>query len=131
MDRMLVIAEAQDGASPVSEATLKTLSAARKIGPAGVDVLWIGTGLDPLLAKAQSLAGVERLLVFDDPRLAHPTATQVTGLLSAMARDYGQILMPGTSFGKDVLPRLAGVLGVPMVSDVLEVLEARVFKRGI
>ncbi|EQD52488.1 electron transfer flavoprotein alpha subunit, partial [mine drainage metagenome] len=131
MDRMLVIAEAQDGASPVSEATLKTLSAARKIGPAGVDVLWIGTGLDPLLAKAQSLAGVERLLAFDDPRLAHPTATLVTGLLSTMARDYGQILMPGTSFGKDVLPRLAGVLKVPMVSDVLEVLEARVFKRGI
>ncbi|MHB1544565.1 MAG: electron transfer flavoprotein subunit alpha/FixB family protein [Gammaproteobacteria bacterium] len=131
MDRMLVIAEAQDGGAPISEATQKTLAAARKIGSGGLDLLFVGAGLDSLSEKAGSLAGVERVFVFDDPRLAHPTATMVAGLVSETARSYGHVLMPGTSFGRDVLPRLAGLLKVPMVSDVLEVLEARVFKRGI
>ena len=131
MERVLVIAEAQAGDGPVSEATRKTLSAAEKLGSPAVDLLFVGSGLDRLATQAQSLTGLSRILVLDDSRLAHPTATQVAGLVSGTARAYGHVLMPGTSFGKDVLPRLAGLINLPMVSDVLEILEPRAFKRGI
>ena len=131
MDRILVIAEAQDGESPLSEATRKTLAAARKISPAHVDLVWFGHGLDPLLDQARSLPGIEHRIAFEDPGLAHPTASAVAPLVAGMAKDYGYLLMPGTSFGKDVLPRVAGLLKVPMVSDVLEVLEPRRYQRGI
>ncbi len=131
MEGVLVIAEAQAGDLPISEATLKTLAVAQKIGGAALDVLWVGSDLAPLLARAQALAKVRTFLTFDDPRLAHPTATLVAGLVAERARRYAHVLMPGTSYGRDVLPRLAGLLKTPMVSDVLEVMGARTFKRGI
>ncbi len=131
MDATLVIAEAQDSQAPVAEPTLKTLTLARKIGTGPVDIAWIGAGLDPLLGQAGTLTGIRKHLVFDDPRLVHPTASVVTALVGSRAGDYSHFLMPGTSFGRDVLPHLAGFVGAPAVSDVLEVLAPRRFKRGL
>ncbi len=131
MDATLVMAEAQEGTGPLAEATLKTLAVARKIGAGPLDIAWTGTSLDPLLGQARTLAGIRRHLVFDDPRLTHPTADVMVALVGDLVRDYSHVLMPGTSFGRDVLPRLAGRVGAPAVSDVLEVLDPRRFKRGL
>jgi electron transfer flavoprotein alpha subunit len=131
MDAILVIAEAQDGQAPIAESTLKTLAVARKIGAGPVDLAWFGAGLDRLPEPAGTLNGIRKHWVFDDPRLVHPPASLVSTLIGSRAREYSHLLMPGTSFGRDLLPRLAGLLGAPLVSDVLEVLGPRRFKRGI
>lgn len=131
MDATLVIAEAQDGQAPIAESTLKTLTVARKIGAGPIDIAWVGAGLEALLRQAGTLSGIRKHWVFDDPRLDHPPASLVTALIGPRAGEYSHLLMPGTSFGRDVLPRLAGLLGAPAMSDVLEVLDPRRFKRGI
>jgi electron transfer flavoprotein alpha subunit len=128
MNRILVIAE-HDGRQ-LSPATAKVVRCAQDIG-GEIDVIVWGAGIEAIAAAAARLAGVTRVLTLDDPANAHALAAVVAPQLAAAARDSSHVLAPSTTFGKDLLPRLAALLDVPAISDVMAVASPTRFLRPI
>ena len=124
----LVIAD-HDG-SALRDTTHKTLTAALAIG-GEVDVLVLGQGLDAVAAEAAKLAGVRKVLKAESPDLAHDVAEAVAAIVAPLAANYDAILSPATTAGKNASPRIAALLDVMQVSDVVEVVDARTFVRPI
>jgi electron transfer flavoprotein alpha subunit len=128
MSGILVIAE-HDGRR-LNQSTARTLSCARAIG-GDVAVLVLGQGCDSIAAEAAALEGVARVLVVDDADCAHPVAARLAPRIVSLAGDFEVLLGPATTFGKDLMPRVAALLGVPQVSDIMAVTGPRTFKRPI
>ena len=125
---VLVIAD-HDG-SALRDTTHKTLTAALAIG-GDVDVLVLGQGLDAVAAEAAKLEGVRKVLKAESPDLAHDVAEAVAAIVAPLAANYDAILSPATTAGKNASPRIAALLDVMQVSDVVEVVDARTFVRPI
>jgi electron transfer flavoprotein alpha subunit len=125
---ILVIAE-HDNAS-LKAATLNTISAAAKIGGA-IDVLVAGAGCAAAAQAAAQLAGVARVRVADAPHYAEQIAENEAALVVAIAPGYSHILAPATSHGKNVLPRVAALLDVAQISDIVAVESPDTFVRPI
>ena len=81
--------------------------------------------------QARSISGVEKVLVADDPRYAGFLAEPVAALVLSLAGGYDAILAPATANGKNVLPRVAAILDVPQLSDIIAVESPDVFRRPI
>jgi len=124
----LVLAE-HDNQTP-SDATARTVTAALALG-APVHVLVAGHDCDGAAAAVARLQGVEAVIVADDPRYAHPLAETITALILTLAERYRAFLAPATSFGKNVLPRLAATLDLPQISEITKVLTPDTFERPI
>ena len=127
MARVLLLAE-HDGET-LNVSTSRALRCATDMGE--VDVVVFGSGADAIAAAAAALEGVVRVLHVDRPENAHPVAAIIAPQLAAMANDYEAVLAPSSTFGKDVLPRAAALMGVPQISDIMEIVDARTFKRPI
>ncbi len=126
---VLLIAEMQGGAL-VHDATAKALTAAKALGP--VTVLAASEGCEGEGATAAaSLEGVEKVLCADDPILGHGLAEPIAALVAGIAGDYSHIVAPASTTGKNVMPRLAALLDVMVISDILEVVDADTFVRPI
>ncbi|MCB1494250.1 MAG: FAD-binding protein [Bauldia sp.] len=124
----LLIAE-HDNAR-LAEATARALTAALEIG-GGIHVLVAGRDCAGAAGAAAKLAGVARVLVADDERLAHPLAEPLAALIVAMAGPYDALVAPATTFGKNVMPRVAALLDVAQVSDITAVVAPDTFVRPI
>lgn len=129
MSRILIIAE-HDGQS-LNQATAKTLTGALAMGVAEIDVAVFAADPSAVAQAAASLQGVTRVLSISHEDFAHPLAARLAPEIAALAADYSHILAPSTTFGKDLLPRAAALMGVNQVSDVMDVIDARTFKRPI
>jgi electron transfer flavoprotein alpha subunit len=127
-NRILVIAE-HDGRQ-LSAATGKCVSAAQAIG-GEITVAVLGSNLGAVAQAAAGLAGVHRVLTFDHAAYAHPLAALYAPQLAATARGSTHVLAPSSTFGKDLLPRLAALLGLPAISDVMAVESPSRFRRPI
>jgi electron transfer flavoprotein alpha subunit len=125
--RVLLIAE-HDG-TRLNASTAKALSCAVALGTTDVAVFAATAG--EVAAAAASLDDVAKVLVIERPENAHPLAAVLAPQIAELANGYDYLLAPSTTFGKDVLPRAAALLGVPQVSDIMEVVDARTFKRPI
>ncbi len=125
---ILVIAEHAKG--KLAGATLNTIAAAAKIG-GGVHVLVAGHGVDAVASEAAQVAGVAKVLKLDDAALAHLTAENLTPAVVAQAKACSHVLAPATTFGKNLLPRVAALLDVQMVSEITGVVSADTFQRPI
>jgi electron transfer flavoprotein alpha subunit len=125
--RVLLVAE-HDG-SKLNPSTAKALSCAAALGTTDIAV-FAASGGDVAGAAAQ-LDGVAKVLLVERPENAHPLAAVLAPQIAELASGYDYLLMPSTTFGKDVLPRAAALLGVPQVSDIMEVVDARTFRRPI
>jgi electron transfer flavoprotein alpha subunit len=128
MSRILVIAE-HDG-SRLAEATARTLACAQAIG-GEITVAVLGAQVTQVARAAAALAGVTRVLIFDAPANAHALAAVLAPQLAAIAGAFTHVLAPSTTFGKDLLPRLAALLDVPALSDVMAVESPVRFRRPI
>jgi electron transfer flavoprotein alpha subunit len=124
----LVLAE-HDNKS-LKDATAKTVTAASQIGTP-VHVLVAGQNCGAAALAAAKLAGVEKVLVADTAPYAHGLAEPVAALILSIAGKYDAILAPATTFGKNVLPRVAAKLDVPQISEILAVESADTFRRPI
>ena len=129
MARILIIGE-HDGQT-LNPATAKTVKGAAGLGVDDLDVVLFGTELADVAAQAAALAGVSRVLTVTGEDFAHPLAARIAPEIAAMAGDYSHILTGSTTFGKDLLPRAAALIGVNQVSDIMEVIDTRTFKRPI
>ncbi|MFP4335446.1 MAG: electron transfer flavoprotein subunit alpha/FixB family protein [Wenzhouxiangella sp.] len=129
MANVLIIGE-HDGQN-LNPATAKTVQGAAGLGIDEVDIVLFGTELDAVATQAAELAGVTRVLTCSHADFAHPLAARIAPEVAALAGDYSHILTASTTFGRDLLPRAAALIGVNQVSDIMEVIDARTFKRPI
>ncbi|MBS9722384.1 electron transfer flavoprotein subunit alpha/FixB family protein [Tianweitania sp. BSSL-BM11] len=125
---ILLIAE-HDNAS-LSDQTAKALTAATQIG-GDVDVLVAGKGAQGVADAAAKLQGVRKVLLADSDDLAERLAEPLADTVVSMADGYDTIVAPATSMGKNVLPRVAALLDVMQISEIIEVVSADTFKRPI
>ena len=124
----LVIAE-HDNAS-LKDATLKTVTAAAAIGTP-VHVLVAGQGCGGVAEQAAKIAGVEKVLVADAAPYAKQLAEPAAALIAGLAPSYGAVLAAATTTGKNVMPRVAALLDVQQVSEILSVEAPDTFTRPI
>lgn len=125
---ILVIAE-HDNASLKLD-TAKVVSCAQQIGR-DVDLLVAGENCAPVVEAAKQLSGVRSVLVADNAAYAHGIAENLGALVVSIANDYQHILASASSLGKDVLPRVAALLDVSQLSEVVEVVSEDTFVRPI
>jgi electron transfer flavoprotein alpha subunit len=129
MSRILIIAE-HDGET-LNPSTAKTLTGAQGLGIDDIDVAVFAADPSSVAEQAAKLEGVSRVLTIAGEDFAHALAARLAPEIKALADDYSHILAPSTTFGKDVLPRAAALIGVNQVSDIQEVIDERTFKRPI
>jgi electron transfer flavoprotein alpha subunit len=129
MAGVLVIAE-HDGIT-LSSSTARCVTCARTIPGGPVTVAVCAADAARVAAQAARLEGVDRILKVEQPANAHPLAAVLAPQLAAICAGYGHVLGPSTTFGKDLMPRLAALLGSPQVSDIMAVESATRFKRPI
>jgi electron transfer flavoprotein alpha subunit len=124
----LVIAE-HDNKS-IKGATLNAVAAAQKLG-APITVLVAGHDCKDAAAAAAKVAGVAKVLVADGAQYRDQLAENLAALVVSIANNFSHILAPATSFGKNVTPRIAALLDVAQISDIIEVKSADTFVRPI
>ena len=125
---ILVIAE-HDNQS-LKGATLNAMTAASKIG-GDVHIAVIGANLGAVAQGAARVAGVSKVLTFDDAALAEQTSEAVAAQILSVANQYSHIVAAASSMAKSVLPRVAAKLDVAQVSEIVEVVSADTFVRPI
>ncbi|MEL0253179.1 MAG: electron transfer flavoprotein subunit alpha/FixB family protein [Novosphingobium sp.] len=127
MSKVLVLVE-HDNAS-VKDATLAAVTAASQLGE--VTALVAGSNCDAAATAAAQIAGVARVLKADDASLANALAENVAPLVAGLMADYDAFVAPATTTGKNVAPRVAALLDVMQVSDILSVEGPKTFTRPI
>lgn len=125
---ILLIAE-HDNAE-LKQDTLKAAHAASLMG-SDITILVAGLGVESVAAEAAKIAGVTKVLVADDAAYEHALAENVSTLVVGLADDYSHIVAPATTTGKNFMPRVAALLDVEQVSDIIAVESSNTFKRPI
>jgi len=125
---VLLLAEVTDGELSV-DATSKAVSAAGKLGD--VAVLCAGASAAAAADAAAKIAGVSKVLCAEDASLGHRLAEPTAALIVSLADDYSHIIAPATTDAKNVLPRVAALLDVMVISDVSGIVDADTFERPI
>ena len=114
----------------LNEATRKALTAAKALG-APVHVLVAGTGCKAVAEAAAKLDGVEKVLLADNAAYEHRLAEPLSALIVSLAGPYDAIVAPGTTTGKNVMPRVAALLDVMQISEITKVVSPDTFERPI
>ena len=125
--KTLVLVEHEGGA--IKDATLATVTAASKLGD--VDLLVAGKGVGGVAQAAAKIAGAGKVLVADGAHLEHQLAEDIAPIAVALMADHDAFLAPATTTGKNVAPRVAALLDVMQVSDILSVEDEDTFTRPI
>ena len=129
MSRILVIAEHADGV--LNPSTAKCVACATEIPNADIHVAVFADNSESVAAEIANLASVNQVTRVDNPANSNPLAAIVAPQVVAMADGFSHILGPSTTFGRDLLPRVAALLGVNQISDVMEVQGSHTFKRPV
>ena len=127
---MAILLFAEHDNETLSDQTAKALTAALAIGP-DVHVLVAGKGARGVADEASRLAGVKKVLIADSDDLANRLAEASAALIVSLAGNYDTIIAAATTNGKNILPRVAALLDVMQVSDIIEVVSPDTFKRPI
>ena len=126
--KTLVIAEHDNGA--LKPETSKTINAAKKLG-FDVDVLLAGINLGAMSESLASIEGVANVLLADNAVYEHQLAESMTDLVLSLADSYSHIVASATTTGKNFMPRVAALLDVAQISEIIDVIDADTFKRPI
>ncbi|MET0232399.1 MAG: FAD-binding protein [Rhodanobacteraceae bacterium] len=130
MSKLLIIAEHLDGA--LNASTARCVTCAKDLKAESIDVLVLAADPAGVAAAASKIDGVSKVLTLARAENAHPLAAVLAPQAAAIAKNgYMHVLLPSTTFGKDLAPRIAALLGVAQVSDVMSVEGAHTFKRPI
>jgi len=127
---MSVLVVAEHDNSELKPATLSVVTAAGQID-GDVHVLVAGSGCGAVGEAAAKVAGVSKVLVADDAKYAHHLAENMAPLLVKLAANYGAVLAPATTSGKNIMPRAAALLDVAQISEIVEVVSPDTFVRPI
>ncbi|MDO1496893.1 electron transfer flavoprotein subunit alpha/FixB family protein [Pseudomonas putida] len=127
---MTILVVAEHDNHTLAAPTLNTLAAARQIG-GEVVVLVAGLDVSGIAFAAAQIAGVSKVLMADDAAYARQFPENVAPLVANLGRDFSHVLAPATSNGKNILPRVAALLDVDQISEIISVESADTFKRPI
>ena len=125
---VLVLADHDNG--QLAGATLNTVTAASQIG-GDIHILVAGDSSGDVAKAAAAVVGVAKVLVASDESLGHGIAENVAPLIQEMASSYSHLLAPATTTGKNIMPRVAALLDVMQISDIVQVVDANTFQRPI
>ncbi len=126
---MSVLVVAEHDNSGLKAATLNTIAAAAKLG--AVEVLVAGQGCRAAAEAAAKVDGVAKVWLADDAVLAHGLAENLAPVVAKLAERYSHVLAPASTFGKNLMPRVAALLDVAQVSDIVAIVDAGTFVRPI
>jgi electron transfer flavoprotein alpha subunit len=129
VSRILIIAEHANG--KLNASTAKCVSASLSLQSEEIDVAVLASDPMPVAEEAAAISGVARVMTISSPANAHPIAQVLAPQIAALSRNYTHILGPSTTFGKDLMPCIAALLGVAQVSDLMAIEGSHVFKRPI
>lgn len=127
---MAILVYAEHDNAELKKATLSTVTAATQMGD-DVHVLVAGSGCKPVAEQAAKVAGVSKVICVDSPAYEYQLAENVSLLVKDLAGDYSHIVAPATTNGKNFMPRVAALLDVSMITDVMQVIDANTFERPI
>jgi len=127
--KVLIVAE-HDG-SKLNPATAKCVTCARSLAGAEITVVVCAADAAAVASQAAQLAGVTRVLIVENPANARLLSAIVAPQIVALAGPYTHVLGPTTTFGKDLMPRIAALLDVAQVSDIMAVDSPTRFRRPI
>ena len=127
---MAILLLAEHSNSTLGGATAKALTAAKAIG-GDVHVLVAGQDCKAAAEAAAKLDGVAKVLVADAPQFGHGLAEELAALVVSLAANYDVVIAPATASGKNVLPRVAALLDVMQISDIIKVISPDTFERPI
>ena len=127
---MTTLLYVEHGDGRIKDGTLKALTAARQIG-APVHALVLGAGSKPAAEAASRLDGVDKVLNAEDAAYDHDLAEPVAALIAAISEPYDTIIASASTTGKNMLPRVAALLDVAQVSDIITVVSPDTFERPI
>ncbi|GAB3001538.1 electron transfer flavoprotein subunit beta [Arenimonas maotaiensis] len=129
MSRVLIVAEHLNG--QLNAATARCVSCAAALAPETIDVLVLSADGAAVAAQAARIAGVGKVVVADNAANAQAVAQVLAPQVAEAAAGYSHVFGPSTTFGKDLMPCVAALLGTAQVSDVMAVEASHVFKRPI
>lgn len=129
MAKVLIVAE-HDG-SRLNPSTAKCVSCASTLGEAEIAIAVFAKDAGELAAEAAGIEGVAKVLKVEHEANEHALAAVLAPQIAALAEGYTHVFGPSTTFGKDLMPRVAALVGVNQVSDIMEVLGEHTFKRPI
>jgi len=129
MSKALLIAE-HDG-SAINPSTAKSIACALELPEAEIDVALFSDDGRHLAEESSKLKGVRKVLQIDLPAHKHPLAALIAPQVASLAADYSHVFGPSTTFGKDLMPRVAALLGVNQISDIMAVEGSHRFKRPV
>ena len=123
---VLILAEHDNAA--LKRASLHAVTAAQALG-GETHMLVAGAGARPVAEGAARVTGIAKVLHADDAAYEHPLAENLAPLVAGLAEGYNHLIAAATTFGKNVMPRIAALLGVAQVSDVIEIVSDSTFVR--
>jgi electron transfer flavoprotein alpha subunit len=129
MAKILIVAEHSNG--KLNPSTAKSVTCASKIDGADIDVAVFAASAGDVAAQAAAIKGVKKVLKVENAANAEPLAAVLAPQVAALAANYTHVFAPSTTFGKDLLPRVAALLGVGQLSDIMAVESAYKFRRPI
>ena len=129
MAKVLIVAEHLGG--KLNASTAKCVSAAQALKPESIDIVVLAADPGAVAGEAAQIAGVARVLTVANAANASPIAQVLAPQVAQLAAGYSHVFGPSTTFGKDLMPCVAALLGVAQVSDVMAVEGSHVFKRPI
>ena len=129
MAKVLIVAEHADGR--LNGSTAKCVSAAQALSPESIDIVVLAADPAAVAAEAAQIAGVGRVLTVANDANAHAIAQVLAPQVAKLAEGYSHVFGPSSTFGKDLMPCVAALLGVPQVSDLMSVEGEHTFKRPI
>ena len=129
MNRVLIVAEHLDG--KLNAAVAKCVSCAALIPDAEIEIAVLAADGAAVAAEAAKIAGVKRVLLVQNPANEPALAAVLAPQVAKLAQGRSHVFGPSTTFGKDLMPRIAALLGAPQLSDVMAVESATRFKRPV
>jgi electron transfer flavoprotein alpha subunit len=129
MAKVLIVAEHLDG--KLNAATAKCVSAAQALSADTIDIVVLAADPATVAAQAAQIVGVSKVVTMANAANAHPIAQVLAPQVAQVAAGYSHVFGPSTTFGKDLMPCVAALLGVAQVSDVMSVEGTHTFKRPI
>ncbi len=128
MSKVLILAE--HNGNQVNQSTAKVLTAAKQLNAESIDVALFAADIS-LASQVAALAGVNEVKFIRSSDNHDQLAASIAPTIADMGKDYTHVWGPSTTFGKDVMPRVAALLGVNQVSDIMEIIDTNTFKRPI
>jgi len=129
MSEILIVGEQANGR--LNQATAKCVSCAATFGAGTIDIVLLAADAAAAAAEAASLQGVRRVRTLTRAENAEPLAATFAPQIAALAKGYSHLLGPSTTFGKDLMPRVAALLGVGQISDIMAAESSHRFVRPV